>query len=309
MQSKPNIFTAIVPEHSAGERLDRWLGTLDVIASRSRASALIDQGFVTLGGRKLKASFKVPAHAAIQIEIPEADPNDLRPLVAPLDILHEDQDIIVVNKPAGLVVHPAAGHAQDTLVNILLHHTSDLAMGFAENRPGIVHRIDRDTSGILVVAKNDQAHRGLAHQFQEKTVHRIYWALVAGTLTRPAGTVQSRLARHATDRKRFASTKTESGKLAVTHFRVIKKAGDCSWIECKLETGRTHQIRVHMSELGHPILGDPIYGGKFKRSAPRLALHACELGFEHPRTREPMYFQLPWPEDLIEFAKTRGFNS
>lgn len=308
MQSKPDIFTAIVPEHAAGERLDRWLGTLDVIASRSRASTLIDRGLVTLGGRKLKASFRLPAHAAIQIEIPASEPSDLRPLASPLDILHEDEDIIVVNKPAGLVVHPAAGHFQDTLVNILLHHTRDLAMGFAENRPGIVHRIDRDTSGILVVAKNDSAHRGLAIQFQEKTVHRIYWAIVAGVPSRPAGTIQSRLARHPADRKRFASTKNENGKIAVTHFKLRKKSGDSSWIECKLETGRTHQIRVHMSELGHPILGDPVYGGKFKRSAPRLALHACVLGIQHPRTQEPMFFQLPWPEDLIDFAKERGFG-
>ncbi len=309
MESKPNIFTAIVPEQSAGERLDRWLGTLAIIASRSRASLLIDQGYVTLGGRKLKASFKVPAHAAIQIEIPPGEPTDLRPLDSPLDILHEDQDVIVVNKPAGLVVHPAAGHAQDTLVNILLHHTSDLSMGFGENRPGIVHRIDRDTSGILVVAKTDSAHRALAAQFQEKTVHRIYWTVVAGVPAKASGTIQTHLLRHPSDRKRFASTKTGKGKLAVTHFKVRKKASDCSWVECKLETGRTHQIRVHMTELGHPILGDAIYGGKFKKAAPRLALHACELGFEHPRTGEQMFFQLPWPEDLIEFAKTRGFGT
>ncbi len=308
MENKPNIFTAIVPEQSAGERLDRWLGTLDIIASRSRASSLIDQGYVTLGGRKLKASFKVPAHAAIQIEIPAAEPTELTPLDSPLDILHEDQDVIVVNKPAGLVVHPAAGHAQDTLVNILLHHTSDLAMGFAENRPGIVHRIDRDTSGILVVAKNDSAHRALAAQFQEKTVHRVYWAIVAGSPSKPSGTIQSRLARHPTDRKRFASTKNDSGKLAVTHYKLRKTGDDCSWLECKLDTGRTHQIRVHMTELGHPILGDPVYGGKFKKAAPRLALHACELGFEHPRTREEMFFQLPWPEDLIQFANERDFK-
>lgn len=309
MENKPNIFTAIVPQHAAGERLDRWLGTLDVIASRSRASSLIERGLVTLGGRTLKASFKLPAHAAIQIEIPNAEPSELQPLDAPLDVLFEDQDVIVVNKPAGLVVHPSAGHLQDTLVNILLHHTENLSMGFAENRPGIVHRIDRDTSGILVVAKNDRAHRGLAEQFKEKTVHRVYWAIVAGQPVPPQGTRTSRLARHREDRKRFASTRDESGKLAVTHYRTLKKSSDCSWIECKLETGRTHQIRVHMSELGHPILGDPVYGGKFKKAAPRLALHACELGFDHPVTGEQLFFQIAWPEDLIAFAQAKGFKA
>lgn len=308
MESKPNIFTAIVPEQSAGERLDRWLGTLDIISSRSRASTLIDQGRVTLGGRKLKASFKVPAHAAIQIEIPPAEPTELQPLNLPLHVLHEDEDVIVVSKPAGLVVHPSAGHAQDTLVNILLHHSKDLAMGFGENRPGIVHRIDRDTSGILVVAKNDNAHRKLAEQFQEKTVHRIYWAIVNGIPSPLQGTRKSMLARHPDDRKRFASSKNGLGKLAITHYKTLKKAAACSWVECKLETGRTHQIRVHMAELGNPIWGDPVYGGKFKKEAPRLALHACELGFVHPGSGDPMFFQLPWPEDLQTFAKDLGFT-
>ncbi len=307
MENKPNIFTAIVPEQSAGERLDRWLGSLNIVSSRSRASALIDQGRVTLGGRRLKASFKVPAHAAIQIEIPLAEPTELVPMNSPLDILHEDPDVIVVHKPAGLVVHPAAGHAQDTLVNILLHHTQDLAMGFAENRPGIVHRIDRDTSGVLVVAKNDRAHHNLAAQFQEKTVHRIYWAIVAGHPAPLQGTRQSKLIRHPEDRKRFASSKKNEGKLAITHYRTLKRGSTCSWVECKLETGRTHQIRVHMAEMGNPIWGDPVYGGKFKKSAPRLALHACELGFIHPTSGEQLFFQLPWPEDLIAFAKDLGF--
>lgn len=309
MQNKPNIFTAIVPEQSAGERLDRWLGTLDIIASRSRASNLIDQGFVTLGGRTLKASFKVPAHAAIQIELPAPAATGLVALDAPLDIIFEDSDVIVVNKPAGLVVHPAAGHAQDTLVNILLHHTRDLAMGFAENRPGIVHRIDRDTSGILVVAKNDHAHRKLAEQFQKKTVHRIYWAIVGGTPIPAEGTRRSNLARHPEDRKRFSSSKSQSAKLAITHYRTLQKASGFSWVECQLETGRTHQIRVHLSENGNPIAGDPVYGGKIKKAAPRLALHACELGFVHPRSGDEKFFKLPWPEDLLGYVTELGFKA
>jgi 23S rRNA pseudouridine1911/1915/1917 synthase len=303
-----NIIHAIVSEHHAGLRLDRWLATLDFIPSRSRAGELIDRGLVTLNGRALKASYKVAPGSSIQIKLPEVTDSAPLPLDAPLDVLFEDQDLIVVNKPSGLVVHPAAGHAQDTLVNILLHHTSDLSMGFNERRPGIVHRLDRDTSGVLVVAKNDETHHDLAAQFKEKTVHRIYWAVAAGEFRPPQGIVKSNLARHPSDRKRFASTKTGDGKNAVTHYRALQRVDLFTWVECRLETGRTHQIRVHLSELGHPIAGDTIYGGKFKKAAPRLLLHACELGFVHPRSRARLTFKEPWPDQALKFLSDAGFK-
>jgi len=328
-----NTVHAIVTEQHANLRLDRWLATLDFISSRSRAGELIERGLVTLNGKVLKASYKVSPGTSIRIDMPEADPTGLEPLQAPLDILFEDEDLIVVNKPSGLVVHPAAGHAQDTLVNILLHHAKNLSMGFAENRPGIVHRIDRDTSGILVVAKNDETHHDLATQFKEKTVHRIYWAIAAGTPTPGQGMLKSHLARHPNDRKRFASVRGPApqsrpggpaalakippdgiggpgrGKLAITHYRTVQRSKRLSWIECRLETGRTHQIRVHLSELGHPILGDPVYGGKFKKAAPRLMLHAAELGFLHPRSRGRLTFRVPWPDDVLGFIEDAGFQA
>ncbi len=273
-----------------------------------------------MGGRTLKASFRVTEHDAIHIEIPPAPPSELIPLDRPLDRLYEDDDLVVVNKPAGLVVHPAAGHAQDTLVNILLHHVGQLAMGFAENRPGIVHRLDRDTSGVLVVAKNDRAHHGLAHQFRTKSVHRIYWAIVYGVPRALEGTSRSYLARHPRDRKRFASAIDGVGKFAVTHYKILQSLSSFAWLNCQLETGRTHQIRVHLSELGNPIVGDSVYGSRTRvPQAPvtlrpllgglaRVALHACELGFVHPRTQKSMMFQVGWPPELRELVTALGFQ-
>ena len=304
MPVKSRLYHVTVPPEQAGQRLDKFLATLDFIPSRTRAVELIDAGLVTSEGRRLKASFSLREGLHVNIELPEAPPSTLQPLDAPLDIMFEDEDLVVVNKPSGLVVHPAAGHAQDTLVNLLLHHVKTLAMGFGENRPGIVHRLDRDTSGILVVAKNDRAHHALARQFRLKTAHRIYWALVAGVPKLKAGTFHSHLARHPQDRKRFASNPKGVGKHAVTHFKLRQTLpSNISWLECILETGRTHQIRVHLSEAGMPILGDPIYGPKKLKVSSnlpitRLALHATELGFEHPSTGEKMYFRAGWPEDL-----------
>ncbi len=295
----------------ADARLDKFLATLEFISSRSRAVDLIDRGLVTIKGRPIKASYRVQAQNQIQIELPPAEESTLQPLDRPLDILYQDDDLVVLNKPSGLVVHPAAGHAQDTLVNILLHHVDNLSMGFAENRPGIVHRLDRDTSGILVVAKNDFAHHALATQFRAKSVHRIYWAIVAGTPPVKEKTLRSYLTRHPQDRKRYASSPKDDGKLAVTHYKVLQSLQNgFSWIRCKLETGRTHQIRVHLSEAGLPIVGDPIYGSKSrtKHSSSRLALHACELGFEHPRSHEMMFYRVGWPADLKALANEIGFK-
>jgi 23S rRNA pseudouridine1911/1915/1917 synthase len=306
---KNRLHQVTVSPEQAGQRLDKFLATLDFVPSRSRAVELIEAGLVTAEGRKLKASLNLRAGLSLKIELPDPTPATLLPLAAPLDIMFEDEDLVVVNKPSGLVVHPAAGHAQDTLVNILLHHVKTLAMGFGESRPGIVHRLDRDTSGILVIAKNDRAHHHLARQFRMKTAHRIYWALVQGVPPLKAGTFRSHLARHPQDRKRFAVNANGVGKSAVTHYKLKKTLpSKISWMECILETGRTHQIRVHLSTAGLPILGDPIYGPKRSKVSAnlpltRLALHATELGFEHPRTHEKMFFKAGWPDDLLPLVK------
>lgn len=305
------LHDCVIPDDQQGLRLDKWLATLEVIPSRSRAAYLIDRGLVRKDGKPMKASYRLQPGDRIQIEIPEPEPSELQPLNAPLDLLFEDEDLIVLNKPAGLVVHPAAGHAQDTLVNILLHHArGKLSMAFGENRPGIVHRLDRDTSGVLVVAKNDHAHHFLAAQFKNKTAHRIYWALTHGIPKKTPQTVRSYLARHPSDRKRFASSPTQQGKLAITHFKVLKTVTGMSWLECCLETGRTHQIRVHLTESGFPILGDPLYGrrDKYVNQLNRVALHACELGFEHPRSHEKMYFRVGWPKELAKLCDELGFT-
>jgi len=255
VSSKPvPPYRLIVTPELHGERLDRVLPTLDFISSRSRGADLIERGLVCLNGKALRASYRVQTGNQIEITLPPPAPTSLLPLDAPLDILFEDQDLIVINKPSGLVVHPAAGHAQDTLVNMLLHHSTSfanpMAMGFDENRPGIVHRLDRDTSGVLVVAKNDHAHHALAEQFRKKTVHRIYWAVTWGVPKFQKHTVRSHLARHPQDRKRFASSTNQTGKLAITHLEVKQSTRqNFTWMQCRLETGRTHQIRVHLSEM------------------------------------------------------------
>ena len=305
----------VVPADADGVRLDKFLSTLDFIHSRSRAAELIDRGLVRRGGQALKASLKLKVDWELEIELPRPAPTTLEPLDRPLEILYEDDDLVVVNKPAGLVVHPAAGHAQDTLVNVLLHHVGKLAMGFGETRPGIVHRLDRDTSGVLVAAKNDFAHRHLADQFRRKTAHRIYWCLTHGRPKPLNNVIRTNLGRHPRDRKRFASLPpyATGGKFAVTHYETLSSAPDAklSWLRCRLETGRTHQIRVHLSEAGVPILGDVVYGRgtKVDRAVGRLALHARELGFAHPRDERTMFFAKDWPADLADFAAARGLTS
>lgn len=245
-----------------------------------------------------------------------SSPVDLAPFALSLDIVYEDSDLIVINKPSGLVVHPAAGHHNDTLVNALLHYTKDLARGLTSGRPGIVHRIDKETSGLLVVAKNDATLTGLAAQFKNKSVHRIYWAVVHGHLRNKSGTIKSYLRRHPTQRKKFASEKltpgqSPKGKLAITHYEVQQlHPSGFSLLHCTLETGRTHQIRVHLSEMGHPIVADPIYGLKNRakaKSSPHLMLHAAELGFIHPRLKKEMKFTTPWPAETEPFLAELQF--
>lgn len=322
-------FEISISEDQAGTRLDRILASNPEFSSRSQVAQLFSSGSVLKGDKSLKASFIPKVGDCIVVLVSEPIPSqELEPLDFPLAILHEDQDVIVVNKPAGLVVHPSNGHKQDTLVNALIYHTNSLASGFQRHRPGIVHRLDKDTSGILVVAKNDRSHAFLAKQFREKTVHRIYWALVYGLPFPPAGTLRSHIGRHPNDRKKFASTDKNpqtsepKGKLAVTHYRTLKTSPQgFSLIECRLETGRTHQIRVHLSELGHPIVGDPIYGGLQRAKglkSPRLrslifnlgriSLCARELSFVHPSSKKLLAFQITWPEDLLDLYIQTGFD-
>lgn len=312
----------LVSEKFNNWRLDKFLAELDFISSRSRASWLIAQGLVTKNKQTLKPSSKVLTGDELLVRVPTQKSTQLIPYNIPLDILYEDDVCAVINKPAGLVVHPAAGHSQDTLVNALLYHIKDLSMGFHEQRPGIVHRLDKDTSGILVIAKNDFAHEHLAKQFKAKTVHRIYWALVYGIPKPPAGTIRSHLARHPTLRKKFSSQSSSArGKIAITHYSTLQHHKGVSWLKCQLETGRTHQIRVHLSEMQHPILADPIYGSDRwnktlsteLRSAitklDRIGLHACELGFVHPESQKMMHFSVGWPEDLNALVTLLGLKN
>lgn len=317
-----------------GQRLDKVVGSIPAVGSRSKAESLISQGLVSLNSKSCKPSVAIKSGDQIQIQIPDPTPTELQPLDLALDILFEDTDIVVVNKPAGLVMHPAAGHAQDTLVNALLGQVEDLSMGFGEERPGIVHRLDKDTSGILVVAKNDKAQEILAEQFKSRTVHRIYFAMCMGVPREGKGRITSYLARHPTDRKKYASVldinkkiiqqqipEFSKGKWAATNYQLVKQTGSgISLLKLKLETGRTHQIRVHLSEMGWPIIADPIYGSNHKLSSiksvndrklvtafPRLALHAAELGFQHPKTNESLLFKVDWPQDLHPLLSQLGF--
>lgn len=292
--------------------------------TRSFVNNLIDNGAIRVNDKLTKSSYVVKNKDQIEIFFPETKSTELKPTNIPLDIVYEDKDLIVINKPSGLVIHPAAGHEDDTLVNALLFHTNDLSMK-NEMRPGIVHRIDKETSGLLVVAKNDQAHENLSAQFKNKTTHRIYYALVQGKFLKPSGSIKSYLARHPTDRKRYASVREnnkiitqfkehfENGKWAVTHYKVMKTKGDYTLVRLQLETGRTHQIRVHLSENGHPLLGDVTYGfSKLKNQQlelKRFFLHAAELGFIHPTTQEEMKFSVDWPKEDLEFLKKMGFES
>lgn len=292
-----------------GQRIDKALGAHADVGSRSRAEHLIEKGLVKLRGSVVKSSYRIQNGDEFEIELPAAEPTELVPSDLPLDIFYEDNDVLVVNKPAGLVVHPAAGHADNTLVNALIQRPG-FHMKFGETRPGIVHRLDKDTSGLLVVAKNDSAQHKLVEQFKSRCIHRRYQAIVIARQLAKKGTIQSFLARHPTDRKKYASVRNEKhqiirdpknppslGKWAVTHYEVVQSKGDLHRLRIKLETGRTHQIRVHLSELGAPILADPIYG-KPSKDIPRLCLHAEELGFLHPRTGEQLEFHSTWPPDL-----------
>ena len=277
-----------------GERLDSALSRLVPELTRSQAQRLIEQGAVTRDGRPVKKNEKLPAGTALELEIPEVREALIAAQDIPLEVCYEDADVIVVNKPKGLVVHPAPGHADGTLVNALLAHCGDSLSGIGgEKRPGIVHRIDRDTSGLIIAAKNDAAHLALSAQLSDHTLARTYECLVMGNLRQDSGTVDAPIGRHPTDRKKMA-VNTRNGRRAVTHWEVIARYNGVTHVRCRLETGRTHQIRVHMAHIGHPILGDTVYGAK--KPVPGLAGHclqAVELRFIHPRTGEPVTVTCP----------------
>lgn len=308
-----------VPESAVGTRLDSWLATLPEIQTRTQASRLIDKNKVKVSGvlpLKVKASYRLRGNETVEVEIPEVVSSTIEPQNIPLEILYQDYDIAVVNKPAGLVTHPAAGHSTGTLVNGLLFHIKDLSDIGGVERPGLVHRLDKETSGVLVVAKDNKSHKVLSDYLKNHEMHRVYWAVVAGVPKEPHRTIESFLGRHPVHRKVFSSQK--EGKRAVTHYEVVKTfKNQASLLRVTLETGRTHQIRVHLSELGHPVIGDKLYGirrqkaliqeprlKKAVQSLDRHVLHAAELGFEHPRTKEKQLFKTDWPADLLSFIKT-----
>lgn len=289
-----NLFEA----DKDGERLDVFLVRQEPELSRAHIQKIIAAGDVLVDGKVRKANFKLKAGASVSFTMPEAAPIEVKPEDIPLDILYEDGDIIVVNKARGMVVHPAAGVSSGTLVNALLYHCHDLSGINGEIRPGIVHRLDKDTSGVMVAAKNDRAHLDLAEQISTKSAHRSYLAVVHGNIKEEAGIIKGDIGRHPTDRKRMAIVQ-DNGKPAVTHFKVLERFGDYTLVECRLETGRTHQIRVHMTSIGHPLVNDPKYGSrKTPFGIKGQALHSRQLTLKHPATGEEMTFEAPLPEDM-----------
>ena len=277
-----------------GKRLDAFLAEQLPEVTRSAAQRLIAQGMVLVEGRTAAKSCKLTGEETVEVTLPEPEPTEAVAQDIPLDVVYEDQDVVVVNKPVGMVVHPAPGHPDGTLVNALLHHCGGSLSGIGgQLRPGIVHRIDRDTSGLIIAAKNDTAHQALAAQLQDHTLARTYEAVVVGNLREDRGTVSAPIGRHHTDRKKMAVT-DRGGKEAVTHWEVLERFPGYTYVRCRLETGRTHQIRVHMAYLGHPLYGDTVYGAK--KPAPGMTgqrLHATGLRFVHPRTGEVVELSCP----------------
>lgn len=277
-------------------RIDRYLSEQCSDMSRSYLQKLVKEGGVCVGGTAVKSNYKVSAGERVTLEVPEAVEPEIVPEEMELDIIYEDTDIILINKPKGMVVHPAAGHYSGTLVNGLMHHCrADLSGINGVMRPGIVHRIDMDTTGVLIVCKNDMAHNAIAEQLKEHSITRRYYAVVHGNIKVEEGTVNAPIGRHPVDRKKM-SINEKNGREAVTHYRVLERFGQFTYVECRLETGRTHQIRVHMASIGHPLLGDAVYGpAKCPYKLQGQTLHAGILGIIHPRTGEYMEFSAPLP--------------
>jgi 23S rRNA pseudouridine1911/1915/1917 synthase len=288
-------------------RLDIFLREKFPAASRSAWQRVIEEGHVLVNGKAVKPTHPPRAGEQVEIRWPEARPAEAQPEAMPLDILFEDKSLLVLNKPAGLVVHPAAGHEEHTLVNALLHHCRGSLSGIGGvARPGIVHRLDKDTSGCLVVAKNDETHLALSAQFAGRQVKKIYQAIVCGELARDAGEIRAAIARHPSHRKRMAARDDDSGRAAHTSYRVLERLNAATFVEAQIHTGRTHQVRVHFQFLGHPLVGDETYGARQNArlkeltnyAAPRVMLHARELSFAHPRTEKEMIFEAPLPKDF-----------
>ncbi|MBE6542013.1 MAG: RluA family pseudouridine synthase [Ruminococcaceae bacterium] len=329
--NEKNVFAAedeILPDESPdvlsfcaeedGERLDSFVAR-NANISRSQAQRLIEMGNVTIGGKTAAKNSKLKKGDIAELIFPENEDCDAKPENIPLEVVYEDGDIIIVNKPCGMVVHPAPGHSSGTLVNALMYHCGDSLSGIGGvNRPGIVHRIDRDTSGLICAAKNDSAHLSLAAQLQDHTMHREYRMIVVGNLKEDSGTVDAPIGRHPTDRKKMAVIKgsDKRSRYAVTHWRTLERFSGFTYAEAVLETGRTHQIRVHMAYSGHPLMGDTVYGGGHttfeKHNAPLIdgqMLHATALILNHPRTGEKMRFETPLPENFTEILeKLRRMN-
>lgn len=288
-------------ETENGERIDKYLSNEMAGFSRSYIQKLIKDGHVSVQGKIVKANYKLSYDEIVTVEIPDLKEPDIVPENIPLDILYEDKDILIVNKPKGMVVHPAAGHYSGTLVNALMYHCGDSLSGInGVMRPGIVHRIDMDTTGSLLVCKNDSAHQKLAEQLKEHSIRRIYHAIVHGNIKEDSGTINAPIGRHPVDRKKM-SINHQNGREAVTHYTVLERFGDYTYIACQLETGRTHQIRVHMASIKHPLVGDYVYGPqKCPFQLQGQTLHAKILGIEHPSTGEYMEFDAPLPEYFVK---------
>jgi 23S rRNA pseudouridine1911/1915/1917 synthase len=308
----------IVPANQSKERLDVYLTHQIQNATRSKVRSAIDAGFVIVGGKKVKASHTIAPGEVIDITMPHPPRPEAIAEDIPLTVVYEDDQLLIVNKPAGMVTHPAYGNYTGTLVNALLHHCNSLSTVNSEIRPGIVHRLDKDTTGLMVVAKNDVAHHLLAKQFSRRTISREYWAIVWGRFKEPKGTIEASLGRSKRDRKKVAVT--AEGKHAVTDYQVLREFEYLSLIRLKLRTGRTHQIRVHLAHVGHPVFGDPTYGGRshlwggltgkkaqhaqnLLRLIGRQALHAKTIGFIHPSTKESVEFDSELPDDMQEVLK------
>ena len=321
---KQELFPEIA---DSGLRIDKYLSTVNEQLSRSYIQKMLKSGLVLVDGKPVKASYQVEEGEVISLDIPEAVEPEIEPEDMDLDILYEDMDVILINKPKGMVVHPAAGHYSHTLVNGLMYHCKDQLSGInGVMRPGIVHRIDMDTTGVIIACKNDMAHNSIAAQLKEHSITRRYQAIVHGVLKDDTGTIDAPIGRHPTDRKKM-SINYNHGKNAVTHYKVLKRFRQYTHVECRLETGRTHQIRVHMKHIGHVLFNDERYGGheilkgthfsKYKQfvnncfdTCPRQALHAMTLGFVHPVTGEEMYFTSELPDDMTRLIeKWRGYIS